>query len=623
MKQARAWFFQANPAHYDIDAALSTLDRIWWRVPQYTSEISVGDAAVLWRSGNKAGIVGLGRVVAEPQLRAMDSAETPFVLTDQEGAEDTTRALIRVQAVPFIAKEQVRAIVEFRQHQIVVAPMGTVFPISSTEWTALSKFLPRPPEIVEGEGSALPPGFAWSQRTKGVLQMPGGYGGYLTSLRKVCEVVVEERPAPLELASRLEAVLEVKATAARLRESFLRKVGLIIVHGGVCSLGPWTEKWLASGDDRIIVALLHGRCQFIGELLDAARSPRSNDELLTVANDRYGMAWDTQTQIVNRRGWLQSAGMLTDMGDGTVQLSDSGRLLLGELVLYDPAAAPSAITVTEAPAVDAPAELLPPLESSTVDELVLAIKNSASDSGHPDRFELAVRDAFDFLGFQAEWLGGSGKTDVLLAAALGAMDSYRVVIDCKTSGSGTVSDHQVDWVTLTEHKAKHDADHIAVVAPNPSGSRMFARASQYNVAVISADQLIGLCRQHAKTPLGLDDYRSLFATGGSLDMQAVDERAEEVKRLVTLAAAMCEAIRERSTVFGRLSARDLFLILSAQTVAEGTTEDELQALLDTLASPLLAVLQGSKNDGYRVTTSAKVAQRRIEMVAQQLSASQP
>jgi predicted RNA-binding protein with PUA-like domain len=109
------------------------MDRIWWRVPQYTSEINVGDSALLWRSGTKAGIVGLGRVVAEPQLRAMDAAETPFVLTDQEGAVDTTRTLIRVQAVPFIAKEQVRAITEFRQHQIVVAPMGTVFPISDTE----------------------------------------------------------------------------------------------------------------------------------------------------------------------------------------------------------------------------------------------------------------------------------------------------------------------------------------------------------------------------------------------------------------------------------------------------------------------------------------------------------
>jgi hypothetical protein len=125
---------------------------------------------------------------------------------------------------------------------------------------------------------------------------------------------------------------------------------------------------------------------------------------------------------------------------------------------------------------------------------------------------------------------------------------------------------------------------------------------------MSADQLAGLCRQHGKTPLGLDDYRSLFTNGGSLEMQAVGERAEEVKRIVTLAAAVCEAIRERSAVFGRLSARDLFLILSDKSVAEGTTEDELQALLDTLASPLLAVLNGSKNDGYRVTTRTDTGQ---------------
>ena len=621
--ETRAWFFQSNPAHYDIDAALSVLDSIWWRVPQYTNEIHTGDVAVLWRSGKKAGIVGIGRVIADPQQHPADTAEKPFVLTDEEGVQDTTRALIRLQAVPFIAKDQVRAIAALRQHQIVIAPMGTAFPISSGEWAALEELLPHPPEAVEGAGSALPPGFAWSQRAKGVLQMPGGYSGYLASVRKVCALVADERPTPVELASRLEKVLEVKATGARLRESFLRKIGLISVRGGTCSLGPWTEKWLASGDDRIIIALLHGRCQFIGELLDAARSPRTTDELLAVANDRYGMGWDTQTQIVNRRGWLQSAGMLTDLGDGKVKLSEQGQHLLSEISPYDPASGPEVIKVVETPATDDSAQLPPLPTSLTVDKIVSAIKNSANDSSHPDRFELAARDAFAFLGFQAERLGGSGQTDVLLDAALGQSDSYRVVVDCKTSASGSVSDHQVDWVTLSEHKIKHDANHILLVAPNPSGNRLVTRASQYGVTVMSADQLAGLCRQHGKTPLGLDDYRSLFTNGGSLEMQAVGERAEEVKRIVTLAAAVCEAIRERSAVFGRLSARDLFLILSDKSVAEGTTEDELQALLDTLASPLLAVLNGSKNDGYRVTTSTEVAQRRIEIVGQQLSTSEP
>lgn len=621
---SRAWFFQANPAHYDIDSALTTLDRIWWRVPQYTNEIHAGDVVVLWRSGRKAGIVGLGRVIADPQQHTIDAAEKTFVLSDDEGGDDVTRALIRVQAVAFIAKDQVRAVSGLGQHQIVVAPMGTVFPVSSTEWKALARLLPEPPDAVAGDATALPPAFAWSQRSKGVLPMPGGYGGYLVSLRKVCALVADERPSPMELASRLETVLEVKPTAARLRESFLRKVGIVREQGGKCSLGHWAETWFANGDDRIIAALLHGRCQFVGELLDAARSPRSNDELLAVANDAYGMGWDTQTQIGNRRGWLQSAGMLTDVGGGRVQLSDEGRLLLAEITLHDPGSGPEVTkVVADETAADSTAELSPLPGPVIVDERVEEIKNSASDSSHPDRFEIATRAAFEFLGFHAEWLGGSGRTDVLLDAALGAADSYRVVVDCKTSASGSVSDSQVDWVTLAEHKAKHDAHHILLVAPNPSGSRLFARAEQYGVAVMSADQLAGLCRQHAKTPLSLDDYRPLFAVGGSIDLQPVDERAEEVKRQVTLAAAMCDAIRDRSVVFGRLSARDLLLILDGEPVAEGTTAEELQALLDTLASPLLGVLDGSKGDGYRVNSSAEVAKRRVEAVAQQLSQARP
>lgn len=618
MEQARVWFFQSNPKLYDLDRALTALDRIWWRVPQYTGEVHSGDVVVLWRSGKDAGIVGLGRVVAEPQLRPMDPGEKTFVLAPEEGADNVTRALVRVMAVAFLPKSRVQAIAALQDHQVVVAPRGTVFPVSSDQWAALSAFLPTPPNVTAAEGSALPPTFAWPQRAKGVLPMPGGYSGYLQSLKKICTVVAEERPTPTELAGRLETVLAIKPPAARLRESFLRKVGLVSTEAGICRLGSWTEKWLADNDDRLIVALLHGRCQFIGELLDAARQPVTSEQLLAVANDQYGMGWDTQTQISNRRGWLQSAGMLADTGDGKVQATEAGRALLTELVLHDPDAGPALGVPVEPVVGESVIELLPP-PAAKIDDIANAIRESATDSAHPDRFERATRDAFAFLGFQAEWMGGSGKTDVLLDAALGAAESYRVAVDCKTSGSGAVSDQQVDWVTLTEHKAKHDADYVAVVGPNPSGRRLTDRATQYQVVVISADQLTGLCRQHAKTPLGLDDYRTLFTHGGSLVTQVVDERAEEVTRLITLAAAVCEAIRERSTEFGRLSARDLLLIMAGKPVAEGTTEEELRALLDTLASPLLGVLHGSASDGYRVTTSAEVAQRRIEAVAQQLS----
>jgi hypothetical protein len=257
-----------------------------------------------------------------------------------------------------------------------------------------------------------------------------------------------------------------------------------------------------------------------------------------------------------------------------------------------------------------------------VDAIIDAIKESCTDSGNPERFEKAVRDAFGFLGFHAEWLGGSGRTDVLCDAVLGKDDTYRFIVDCKTSGSGSVGDQQVDWVTLAEHKTKHDAQYVVVVAPNPGGSRLLTRAEQQHVTIISVDQLAGLCRQQAKTPLGVDDYRSLFVQGGLLDTQAVDERAEDMRRLAVLAAAICAAIREQATAFGRLSARDLFLLLASDPIAEGTTEDELQALLDTLAGPLLRVLDGTATAGYRVTSEPPVFRLRLRLLAQLLGGSQ-
>ena len=446
----KIWILQANPAQYDIDAALATLDRIWWRIPQYTSEVGRGDVVILWRSGSDAGIVGIGRVIAEPQLHANASNESVFILSD-EGSGETTRALILVRVVPFVGKGQLKAIPSLSDHQILVAPMGTVFPVTQQAWEALRPLLPPAPDAVEVRDEPLPPSFAWAQRTKGVLPMPGGYSGYLDSLAKVCALIEEERPAPGELAGRLESLLGVKATAARLRESFLRKVGIVSIQGGVCHLGPWSEAWRRTGDDRLIIALLHSRCQFIGELLNAAREPKSNEELLGVANTVYAMNWDTQTQIVNRRGWLQSAGMLEVNVDGKVSATASGRALLDELTLFDPdqpVPGPSFGPLPAPEPHEVVTELLPTSLTERVTDLVESLQLTAIQSSTPSNFELIVRDAFAFLGFSAEHLGGSGKTDVLIDANLGKHQSFRVTVDCKTSASGSVGDQQVDWTTL-------------------------------------------------------------------------------------------------------------------------------------------------------------------------------
>ena len=73
----------------------------------------------------------------------------------------------------------------------------------------------------------------------------------------------------------------------------------------------------------------------------------------------------------------------------------------------------------------------------------------------------------------------------------------------KTAGAPVEVDYQASWI-----------DGIGAKAVFP---QMFERARQYAVTVISVDELLGLCRQHAKAPLGLDDYRSLFTHGGRVE----------------------------------------------------------------------------------------------------------
>jgi hypothetical protein len=594
----------------------------------------VGDVVLIWRSRPNPGVVGVGRVTTEPQVRsAPDPAEAAFRVGDHDWGP-ATEVLVHVQPTDLVAKATVQALPALKDHPIVVAPMGTVFPIEDEAWVQLSALVAAPPEVPDGATGDLPSAFHWRDRVKGVAPMPGGYDGYLHSLRSVCQMIDDERPAQADVAVRLAARLGITPTGARQRESFLRRVGLIQVEAGVADVGDWARRWLDSGDDAIIAALMHSRCQLMGELLQLCEQPRSTDELLAIANDLYVMGWDTKTQIDNRRGWLQSAGMLSGLDDRRVQLTEAGKALLARLDLYLPTSlsdsfkeastedncspeVPAAIIleteVVEGGGVEAEFAL-----ASGLDRLLVELHRSSTNSSQPDEFERAVRDAFDFLGFRAEWIGGAGKTDVLLDAQLGRDDSYRVIVDCKTSGSGSVHDQQVDWVTLSDHRKQHGADYVALVAPNPSGSRLFDRAKQQDVSVISADQLIGICRQHARSPLSLDDYRELFRTGGAAETGGIDERAEEIDQLVSLAAKLCETIRTRSETFGRLSARDLYLILGDDPIADGITEDQIQLVLDGLANPLVGTVDGTKSTGYRMSSTAVNSRLRLGILGDRI-----
>jgi hypothetical protein len=83
---------------------------------------------------------------------------------------------------------------------------------------------------------------------------------------------------------------------------------------------------------------------------------------------------------------------------------------------------------------------------------------------------------------------------------------------------------------------------------------------------------------------------------------------------------LCRALDERTPVFGRLRARDLWLIVGSAQAGEVTSEKEIQDLLDTLASPLIRALDGDAENGYRPSSSWSTVQARITLTAGALGA---
>lgn len=614
---ARAWIFQGNPDRYDLDGALRELDTIRWRVPQRTSEVLLGDAVVLWRSGEDAGVVGVGRVVEAPREVAMEPEELRFDRGD--AGEPTTRATLRVAACRFMAKAEVAAISELSDHQIVTAPMGTVFPLEAHEWAALRDVLPEPPEAEDLKAQEWPAAFSWEQRTKSINPLPGGIQGYQEVLSEIVGYVDATQPARDEFEEWLAQRYEVSQRRATLVVGFLGRAGLLRLESARVRLTPDGTRWLQDRDASFLLALIHGRVRYLGEMLAHLKTPQTTEELLHHANDTYAMRWASRGQIVRRRHLLG--------GLGAVELDDQGRLArtpFGEDVLrrldvappqHRPKAqrdAPVEFDLEPGPATAETGLTSPSLAEAVVQRLL----ETAHDSANPDAFEMAARDAFAYLGFDAVWHGGAGRTDVLLTAALGTQEQYRVVVDTKTTAHDAVGDQQIDWVTIDEHQERYEADHAVIVAPAFRGGRVDDRARlKRSVALLDVATLGDVVRQHEVAPLDLLAYRGLFDP--SVGPDEIIDQGEALRRHLVLAAEVMRQAACLESDEGVVTAGDLYWNLDAfaeQFEGQRAERQEIQAVCETLACPPLSLLR-KVTGGYASLGSAATQSRRLRLLA--------
>ncbi len=605
------WILQANPSRFNVDDALRELKHLHWRVPQHTSQIQVGDPVVMWRSGQEAGVIGVGVVESPPSEIADTPEEARFNLGDEEGSL-TTRVRVAVRPAPFISKAEIEQIAILSGHQIVTAPMGTVFPLSQEQWEALAQRLPQVPDAsASSDEPALPSPFAWSDRYKSVHPLPGGGTAYLETLNAILRRVEEAQPESEELIRWLAEQQGVGERRARLTVGFLQRLSLLRSSAARVSLTDHGNRWLLEQDQLYLLALVHSRIRYVGEFLaHLVEAPRSPEELLRDANDRYAAGWSTRAQIDRRRQLLGGLGVIARAEDGGLALTESGQRALTLLELHPPFDEDRNVVsaTNEAPTVEQPSRQ----EQSEVEGIVDELTRASHDSTHPDALEIAARDAFAFLGFEAEWLGGAGKTDVLLIAELGPTDAFRVIIDTKSTSHAAVSDTQIDWVTLEDHRRFYDADYMAVLAPAFQGTRVIERAADRDIALLDVPAMISLVRQHAEAPLGLDDYRHVFQRDSGVE--SVAELADELRRRLVLAGKLLRLLEELQAEEGALQASDLYWNMKSGTEEQfdPPTREEIAATLEVLASPPFDLVR-RVGDGYLALGSHATLIRRLEV----------
>ncbi len=619
------WIFQANPKHYDVVGALAGLDEIAWRVPQYTGEVRPGDRVFLWRSGADAGVVGIATVATLPSLSGVPDREQPYVLDSIKEATAETRVVLRVRSVDAVPKSAVAAVEELAEHKICTAPMGTVFPLDEGQSAVLSGMVGADfpaPGSAELPTDDWPSVFSWTDRRKDVYPMPGGADAQIKSLIALIELAAEKRPSLDEFVELIQGRFGSSSTNARYIGLFLRRMGFLDEVASLLEPSAIGSRLLAGEDELIAIAQLHQRARFVGEMLHELREPLSAAGLLGVANERYGMNWTTKAQITRRCGWLQSSGVITSDESGKFRVTKAGLSILERLTLHDALAPTEEVAEAAssgerrppvAPAAAPSPTVEPPLATSIVEELTA----SSTDSSSPDRLEYAIAAAFRYLGFKATKLGGAGKTDVVADADLGRDDSYRVIIDGKTTARDAVADGQIDWDTIEEHRRQHEADHVVIVGPAFGGPRVSSRAKDHDVTLMTAEELGGLVIQHSTGPLDLDAYRELFSAGaGEVDLETLTETVEEKQRLIDIALSCVRQIEENSGDVGAMSARDLHLVGRADSEL-AASEAEIDLALEALTSPLIGALVRSER-GFRSSSDRASIAHRLRILADAL-----
>ncbi len=352
--------------------------------------------------------------------------------------------------------------------------------------------------------------------------------------------------------------------------------------------------WNKGANPLDLCCCLHASCLFVFEILQELKDgPKNKNDLSTASIVKYGFGKENGPEVLTRLHFLQLAGLLKDYKANEFAITSAGETLLEHISIQ------SLHETDRTQENDASLTTF----NSRSDELLSELHLSSKDSSDPDRFERACAEAFRKLGFKAEWLGGSGKTDVLVSTYSAAKYAYRVTVDTKSTGNGLVNESQLNFDTLVDHRKLHDAQFTVVVGCGFQGDRIVARAKKHHIVLLGVDSLCELIKLHERTPLSSQDYKALFEEYGLANLKVLDEARSRLDRNGIILHAVMDCLASESddeATGGTLSVRELYFLLKAKEENLSPTMEEISNMLVFLSSPMINCVGKMKDEYYAI-----------------------
>ncbi|MFT7835130.1 restriction endonuclease [Saccharothrix sp. BKS2] len=358
---------------------------------------------------------------------------------------------------------------------------------------------------------------------------------------------------------------------------------------------------LSSEEDVDFIRFLHLNVALMGEVLDALGGGATAGEVTRSLADRYPRIGLSKDEIARRIAFLAEAGMIERVGL-VVRQTPLGHALCSSLRLMGPEED------------DRPGQL-PEQESTGRRERFRALGaelvEASVDSANYRRFERAIADAFAELGLGVESGGGPSKTDVIVDVWQSPTRRVRVAVEAKTDGGGTVTEQDVKFEALEEHRIRHDAAVTVLIGPDFS-TRLRQWANNKNVVMLTAHQLAGMLARQAETPLFPYELATLLV---DRDRNALDSTWRMARRRQSVVAHVLDIMWKSGNdpveidySAGALGVRDIWRE-SKGLLDLPMEKAEIEEALAFLSSPFIAGVAPHRSDHVATAPPSLVAAR--------------